>query len=320
MRAVVFLLAALLSAAASAQNVLLPELQPLQGLEGTPAFRDYWRREVMRTFIAYEYFSMAALAAGCDRIPQNRPLLLIPEYREAIRAAAKTQERILDPADPAIQRWTNRANLFAYNRLSAAEKASLRRYLQDQEMLKYLSALTVLEDFFNLALDPRSGAPEPAAVIALKSYFRREGELESLRKAIDKAAPELLQAFDKVGELETHSETDAGWLSRLDLGLLARQEQLIAAYTARIPTQVNGRMSGFQKHVFHRWVEKAGSGRLDEKGYPNAEAEQIYAELETKYPQPPELKEKLLRMGPYEHSGGQIDRFCPPEPAKPAAP
>ena len=306
------------------------EMQLLDSLKLSPAHSEYWVHYVSEIGRSREYFNTAALQRGCAAIPIDSPLMLDARYRVAIEEVLRDYIAIVDTKDPVMRRWMDAVPLYAYSRLSAAEQASLRAFLRDTALKKEIAALDVLEDFSDHLMD-RRGLAEPAMPIWLKTYFRREGKLAALRKAIAEVRPELLESFDRVRDIGAHGEADAEWLRHLAFALHSIERPLKEAYIGQLPPPLKARIEAFKAHPFHAWAVKAAKAHGDPWGkayftsydFITAEQEEAQAaelqaigkSLEKKYPPPLDRIDKL-NTGDWTNPGArQVERFCPPSPA-----
>ncbi|HKO89397.1 MAG TPA: hypothetical protein VJU83_12890 [Burkholderiales bacterium] len=292
------------------------DLQDLEFLKLSPAFNDYWTGYVRKFEEAAHQFRQAALQGQCDKITSNQNLTLNPEFRRAIESVMNSNRQLVNVKEPQTARHLNRFSLYALNRLNPSERASLLAFAKDKEVLKYVANLYVLEDFRSHAIEPIGGQLEPAAVVWLKTYFQKEGRLTQLNKAVNLAQPGLAAKLEQLQPLENYREADLPALSALTGELLQQHDAVTDMYAQQIPKAAVPRLQRFYAHPFHEWVEKARTAEGDPmsqalgKELP-AELAGIREELKTQYPAPPALNEKLVRMGPYDYAGKQVERFCP---------
>lgn len=316
MRTLILVFCLLCSSTGFAQRPQNTELQSIDFLKLSPAFHTYWTEYVRKFDDAYDLFRQAAQLVQCDKIPADKSLSLNPEFRRAIEEVMKSNAELVNNKDPQVARHLNRFSLYAFSRLTPQERASLLALAKDKEMLKYVANLYVLEDFQSRAIDRNTGQFEPAAVIWLKTYFQKEGQLAQLTKALNQAQPALRQRFEQLQSIERYSEADGTALSSLTKEFVENQNVLADVYAQHIPKAIVPRLQSFYLHPFHEWSEKARAAEGDPASQAlgkelSSELAAIRDELRSKYPPPDDLSEKFFIMGPYEYAGKQVERFCP---------
>lgn len=295
----------------------------LQLLKGPQTYSDYWRRYVGMIELAEENFVRAAKLQRCDKVPSDRPLLLNPDYRGAIEEVLRNQLAFARVEDLGYRRWINRSGLYAFGRLTPSEQASFAAFYRDTALLKEIGALEVLEDFPHHTSNARYSEAEPAAPIWLKTYFQREGRLPALRKAIAAAAPSLVADFDRVRNIESHTDADAEWLSRLSQGLDLAQPKILDAYESQISAALKKRLAAFHAHPFQDWHAKAANAQGNpmllaffpappEEEFSDSELAGVRADLNAKYPMPEGFEEHSLSYSALKLASRQVERFCPP--------
>jgi hypothetical protein len=330
MKSFVAICCCLSSFCAVAQTKQAPsELELLQSFKYSAAYSEYWSSYVHQIAQARDLFASAAEKMNCTAIPQDAPLLLNPAYRSAIENVMGAYRKAFSADDPALRRWVAAVPLYAYGRLSPTEQASLVAFYRDPALMKEVAALDVLRDIPATFRDDRTGAMEAAGPIWLKTYFRREGKLPALRKAIA-AVPKapLIKAFDRVGGIEAHSEADEKWLSLLASDLVNAAEPIAKAYEARIPGRTAKRIKAFESHPFHAWLAKAHKANGDpviDAFFPlphaaeelsDSEIAGIRAELREEYPPPRASIQRMAEVDAMDLGAKQAERFCPPQTKK----
>jgi hypothetical protein len=280
------------------------------------AFDAYWMRHVQRVVIAAEEFRRAALLRRCEVIRRHPAPFLEPRYRAAIEQVAANRQREAERfAGPTMTRWQHRAALHALGRMPPADAERLLAGIGTpafERVSKLLAHETVLGDYQGKAVDVTTGRDEPAAAVWLKAYFARAGDGPLLRRALASRRPDLLGAFDRVGSFDKHSPADAEWLGALTKELVTAAPDLASEIAATLPAELEptdtllrgyiGRVA--EAHV--RTTAPPGFGRPLAPGV-DPETESIAA----RFPPPEGLMEGLMRIGPTQVAGAEVERFCP---------
>ena len=276
----------------------------------------YWTRHVRRVVIAAEDFRRAALLRRCERVRRHAAPFLEPALREAIEQVAANRQRETERfAGATMTRWQHRSALHALAQMPRADADRLLAGVGTPAFDRVLALLAheaVLSDFQSKAVEVSTGRYEPASVIWLKAYFERAGNAATLRRAVASTRPDLADDFDRVGSFERHSPADAEGLGRLAQELMNAAPAIAREIAGTLPAEF-APADALLRDYFDRVIEAQGEAMpplsFGRPAAPRAEAE---ADAITKrFPPPDGLMDALVRIGPTDVAGAEVERFCP---------
>lgn len=187
------------------------------------AFDAQWNEYVPRVLEAEESLRRAAVLKRCPAIASHPAPFLSADLRRVLERLPQSRERAINEASEAKSaRWKYRAALRTFERMESEERARLLEVGKAGASSQALSVSIqseALSRFARASERVNTGTPEPAAVIWLRTYLEAEGTKAAFRRELERISPDLVKAFDRVQPIESHTGSDAQWLSALTVGL-----------------------------------------------------------------------------------------------------
>ncbi|WP_411880115.1 hypothetical protein [Polaromonas sp. YR568] len=211
-----------------------PQMEPkrrqlFEMMQFTPAFREHGIAHAQALQVAKEIFRRFGMLNRCPVAFTSVDGMLSPKYRQAVEQTAAKTRTLVTGANQENFAYLAGAPMWAFDQLSEQEVdgfLAIRAAEGATEAFASLARATFLQQFHLISSDIEAGMAEPASVIWLKDYFRREGALDRLEALVDELVPAASVNFRRAGNFSDHTPADAQWLRALALQIRYAAPQL----------------------------------------------------------------------------------------------